>query len=50
MRSRRRCHTNAGKFLAMQADYRAGRLTRESEERFEAVCYQIHRLYKERVS
>jgi hypothetical protein len=44
-RRRRRCHTNARKFLAMQADYRAGRLTHEGEERFEAVCNQLHRLY-----
>jgi hypothetical protein len=47
---RRRCHTNAGRFLSLTADYRAGRLTGEGEKRFEDICYQLHRLYKERFS
>jgi hypothetical protein len=46
--ARHRARTNAGKFLSLQADYRSGRLTEEGEERYEALCLLLSRLYRER--
>jgi hypothetical protein len=41
-----KCRSNQGKFLSLQADYRAGRLTEASEERFERIVLDLARLYK----
>jgi hypothetical protein len=46
----RPAHTNAGKFMFVQADYRAGRLSAEGEEVFERVCLNLHRLWKDATS
>lgn len=43
---KRKCRTNSGKFLSLQADYRAGRLSEDDEQRFEAVVADLWRLYK----
>jgi hypothetical protein len=43
-----KCRSNSGKFLSLQADYRAGRLSGEAEERYEALCLELSRLYKGR--
>jgi hypothetical protein len=39
----RKCRSNQGKFLSLQADYRAGRLT---EAGFERIVLEVGRLYK----
>jgi hypothetical protein len=41
-----KARTNAGRFLSLQADYRAGRLTEAGEERFERIVLEVGRLYK----
>ena len=45
-KGRHKARTNSGKFLSLQADYRRGRLTEASEERFERIVLEVGRLYK----
>ena len=45
---KRKCRSNQGKFLPLQADYRAGRLDAQGEEQFEAIVLELARLYKTR--
>lgn len=45
-KSGNRAHTNSGRFLSLQADYRAGRLTVQGEQRYEAVVLELGRLYR----
>ena len=47
---KRKCRTNAGKFMSLQADYRAGRLSEREEASFEAVVAELWRLHKGRAS
>ena len=47
---KRKCRTNSGKFLSLQADYRAGRLSSNDEARYEAIVAELWRLYREACS
>ena len=45
---KRKCTSNQGRFMSLQADYRAGRLTDAGEERFERIVLEVGRLYRGR--
>jgi hypothetical protein len=45
----RPAHTNSGKFMYLQADYRAGRLSAAGEEQYERIVYLMGLLWKEQV-
>ena len=42
-----KCRTNRGRFMHLEADYRAGRLTEQQEQRYERICLDLHRLYRD---
>jgi hypothetical protein len=44
--STRKARTNRGKFGSLERRYWRGVLTPEEEERFEAIVYATHSLYK----
>jgi hypothetical protein len=44
--STRKARTNRGKFGSLERRYWQGVLTPEEEERFEAIVYATHSLYK----
>ncbi len=46
-RKKKRARTNAGMFLALQADYRAGRLSEAAGRRFEDAVAMVWRTYRE---
>jgi hypothetical protein len=33
--------------MHLEADYRAGRLTEQQEQRYERICLDLHRLYRD---
>jgi hypothetical protein len=41
----RRARTNRGRFGSLELRYFRGDLSPSEEESFEAICYQMHRLY-----
>ena len=43
----RRARTNAGMFIALTADYRAGRLSPVAERRYEDMVATVWSLYRE---
>jgi hypothetical protein len=45
---KRKCRSNQGRFMSVQAAYRSGRLSDEGEEAYERICYELARLYKTR--
>ncbi len=43
---KRKCRTNSGRFMSLQADYRAGRLTAGDEARYESIVAELWRFYR----
>ena len=44
---KRKCRTNSGKFMSLQAAYRRGELASDDEARYESIVAELRRLYKE---
>jgi len=44
---KRKCRTNSGKFMSLQAAYRRGKLSSDDEARYESIVAELWRLYRE---